>query len=72
MAEKFGNRIQTTVQTKMLPFAVDTILNGNVLFQRIVRGAKKWSGRTLRKSVKYAKNTTGTSFSGLTFVSSPL
>lgn len=64
MAEKFGNRIQTTVQTKMLPFAVDTILNSNVLFQRIVRGAKKWSGRTLRKSIKYAKNSTGTSLSG--------
>jgi len=65
MAEKYGQRIQTTVEQKYLPYAVDTILNGNVLFQRIVRGAKKWSGRTLRKSVKYAKNTTGQSFSGL-------
>lgn len=57
--------MQTTVQTKYLPFVVDTVLNSNVLFQRIVRGSKKWSGRTLRVPIKYAKNTTGTSFSGM-------
>ncbi len=64
MAELYGQRIQTTVQTKYLPFVVDTILNSNVLFQRVVRGAKKWSGRTLRVPVKVSKNTTGTSFRG--------
>lgn len=58
-------RVQTTVQTKYLPFVVDTVLNSNVLFQRIVRGSKKWSGRTLRVPIKYAKNTTGTSFAGM-------
>ena len=52
------------MQTKYLPFVVDTVLNSNVLFQRIVRGAKKWSGRTLRVPVKVSKNTTGTSFRG--------
>lgn len=52
------------MQTKYLPFVVDTILNSNVLFQRIVRGAKKWSGRTLRVPVKVSKNVTGTSFRG--------
>ena len=56
--------MQTTVQTKYLPYVVDTVLNSNVLFQRIVRGSKKWSGRTLRVPIKYAKNTTGTSFRG--------
>lgn len=64
MAELYGQRIQTTVQTKYLPFVVDTILNSNVLFQRVVRAGKKWSGRTLRIPVKVSKNTTGTSFRG--------
>ena len=64
MAELYGQRIQTTVQNKYLPYTVDTILNSNVLFQRVVRAAKKWSGRTLRAPIKYAKNTTGQSFRG--------
>lgn len=64
MSELYGQRVQTTVQTEYLPFVVDTILNSNVMFQRVVRAAKKWNGRTLRVPVKYAKNTTGTSFRG--------
>lgn len=64
MAELYGQRVQTTVQTEYLPFVVDTVLNSNVLFQRVVRASKKWSGRTLRVPVKVAKNTTGTSFRG--------
>jgi len=64
MAEIYGQRIQTTVQSKYLPFVVDTVLNSNVMFQRVVRAAKKWSGRTLRVPVKVAKNSTGTSFRG--------
>lgn len=64
MAELYGQRIQSTVQTEYLPFVVDTILNSNVLFQRVVRDAKKWSGRTLRVPIKHSKNTTGTSFRG--------
>lgn len=64
MAELYGQRIQTTVQTEYLPYVVDTVLNSNVMFQRIVRGAKKWSGRTLRAPIKVSKNSTGTSFKG--------
>jgi hypothetical protein len=64
MAELYGQRIQTTVQTEYLPFMVDTILNSNVMFQRVVRAAKKWSGRTLRVPVKVSKNSTGGSFKG--------
>jgi len=64
MAELYGQRIQTTVQQKYLPFVVDTILNSNVFFQRIVRAAVKWSGRTIRMPIKVSKNTTGQSFSG--------
>lgn len=65
MAELYGQRVQTTVQTKYLPFVVDTVLNSNVLFQRIVRGSKKWGGRTLRVPVKVSKNSTGQSFRGM-------
>lgn len=64
MAELYGQRIQTTVQTSYLPFVVDTVLNSNVFFQRAVRASKKWSGRTKRVPVKVSKNTTGTSFRG--------
>ena len=38
MAELYGQRIQTTVKEKYLPYLVDTTLNSNVLFQRVVRG----------------------------------
>lgn len=64
MAELYGQRVQTTVQTEYLPYVVDTVLNSNVMFQRVVRAAKKWSGRTLRVPIKVSKNTTGTSFRG--------
>lgn len=64
MAELYGQRVQTTVKQVYLPFLVDTALNSNVLFQRVVRASKKWSGRTLRIPVKVSKNTTGQSFSG--------
>jgi hypothetical protein len=64
MTELYGQRIQTTVQTEYLPFVVDTVLNSNVMFQRVVRAAKKWSGRTLRVPIKVSKNTTGQSFRG--------
>ena len=64
MTELYGQRIQTTVQTEYLPFVVDTILNSNVMFQRVVRGAKEWNGRTLRSPIKVSKNSTGQSFRG--------
>lgn len=64
MTELYGQRIQTTVQTEYLPFVVDTVLNSNVLLQRMVRGGKDWNGRTLRVPIKISKNATGTSFSG--------
>lgn len=52
------------MQNDYLPFVVDTVLNSNVMFQRVVRAAKKWSGRTLRVPVKVSKNSTGQSFRG--------
>ena len=64
MTELYGQRVQTTVQQEYLPYVVDTILGSNVMFQRVVRAAKKWSGRTLRVPIKVSKNTTGQSFRG--------
>lgn len=64
MADLYGQRIQTTVNTSYLPFVADTVLESNVAFQRTVRGAQKWNGRTTRIPVKYKKNTTGGSFRG--------
>lgn len=64
MTELYGQRVQTTVQQKYLPYVVDTVLNSNVLFQRVVRASKKWSGRTLRVPIKVSKNSTGQSFRG--------
>ena len=64
MAEIFSQRVQTTVNTKYIPYCVDTVLNSNVMFQRVVKAAKKWSGREMRSPVKYAKNLTGQEFSG--------
>ena len=72
MADIYGQRVKTTVNTKYLPFVVDTTLNSNVFFQRAVRAAKKWSGRTIRVPVKVSKNITGTSFRGLDQLSTAL
>lgn len=58
------SRINTTTQDKMLPKVLDTILNGNVLWTRIMGGVKKWSGENMKKSIKVSKNTTGGYFSG--------
>ena len=59
-----GNRVTTTTQDKILPSAVDTILNSNVAAGRFLRAAKKWSGDLMKRPVKVSKNSTGTSFSG--------
>lgn len=43
---------------------VDTILNSNVLATRVLSKASAFKGERMKFPVKYAKNTTGTSFSG--------
>lgn len=47
-----------------MPKVVDAILNSNVFATRMLTSAKKWRGETMKFPMKYAKNTTGTSFSG--------
>ena len=59
-----GNRVLTTTQSKILPKVVDTILNGNVFATRMLSKASKWNGERMKFPVKYAKNTTGSSFAG--------
>jgi hypothetical protein len=59
-----GNRVLTTTQSKLLPKVVDTILNSNVLATRLLAKAQKFNGERMKFPVKYAKNTTGTSFAG--------
>lgn len=60
-----ANRLITTTNNKLLPKVVDTVLDSNVLFTRMVVRAAKWSGRQIEKSVKISKNNLGGSFSGL-------
>lgn len=54
----------TTTQSKLMPKVVDTILNSNVFASRMLRSAAKWNGERMKFPIKYAKNSTGTSFSG--------
>ena len=42
MASQFGNRVLTTTQDKLLAKVVDTILDSNVFFTRMVSKAKRW------------------------------
>lgn len=59
-----GTRVTTTTQSKLLPKVVDTILNSNVLATRMLSKASKFNGERMKFPVKYAKNSTGTSFAG--------
>lgn len=59
-----GTRVTTTTQDKLLPKVVDVILNSNVFATRVLSRAQKFGGERMKFPVKYAKNTTGTSFAG--------
>lgn len=61
----FGTRVTTTTRDYLMPKVVDTVLNSNVYFTRIVGAAKKWQyGDKVKFPVFYQKNDTGGSFSG--------
>ena len=59
------SRLTTTTNNVLLPKVVDTILNSNVLFSRIVVKATSWRGRQIEKIIKVSKNSQGSSFDGL-------
>ncbi len=61
----FGTRVTTTTRDYLMPKVVDTILDSNVYFTRIVGAAKKWQyGDQVKFPIFYQKNDTGGSFSG--------
>lgn len=60
----FSNRVSTTVQTKIMPKVVDTVLNSNVFFSRMLVKAKKWSGEQMKFPIFWEAGTSGSSFSG--------
>lgn len=61
----FGTRVTTTTRDFLMPKVVDTILNSNVYFTRIVGAAKKWTfGDQVEFPVFYQKNSTGGGFTG--------
>lgn len=60
----FGTRVTTTTQDKIMPKAVDTVLNSNVFATRMLSKAQAFRGERMKFPVKYAKNTTGSSFAG--------
>lgn len=62
---QFSARVTTITQDKILPKVVDNILSDNFATFRFISNGLKWSGETLKKPVKLAKNTLGGSFSGL-------
>lgn len=69
MADTLGARITSTMRNRFLPKAVDTVLRSNVAFTYFVPKAKKWSGKQIEFAVKYALNSTVTSFAGFDVVS---
>ncbi len=60
-----SDRVLTTTNKVIVPKMVDTVLNSNVLTQRLLSKTKKWSGEKMEFPIKTAKNTTGGSFYGL-------
>jgi len=60
-----GQRVETTTQSKLLPKVVDTILDSNVFATRMLTSAMAWSGRKMKKAIKFQKGLAGSSFSGL-------
>ena len=61
----FTDRVKSITQDKLLPKVIDNVLNGNVLSLRLLANAKRWSGESLKRPIKYQKSDTGGSFSGL-------
>ncbi len=61
----FGDRVTTITQNTILPKVIDTVLGDNWITYRVVSNAKKWSGVTLDRPIKYTQSTLGGSFSGL-------
>ena len=68
MADIYGQRIQSTVNTEYLPFLVDQVLTSNVVAQRVIRAAKKFefTGRQMRQAIAIDDEAGYTTFRGMT------
>lgn len=64
MADTLGTRISTVMRNKLLAVVTDQVLQSNVALSDYVSKAKPWSGDQVTFAVKYAKNTTFSSFAG--------
>ena len=61
----FGTRVTATTRDYLMPKMVDTVLNSNVYFTRIVGAASKWHfGGKVEFPIFYQKNSTGGGFTG--------
>lgn len=60
-----GNIVTATTRQRFFEKSVDNAYSGNVLFERLRRGARPWTGGTqLSKTTNIKKRTQGGSFSG--------
>lgn len=64
MADTLGARVTTTMREKLLAVVTDQVLQSNVALSDYLSKAKAWSGSQIKFPVKYAKNTTFSSFAG--------
>ena len=54
-----GNRVTATTQNKLMPFVVETFLNGNVFATRQLGAAKRYTGERMNFPIKWTNNSTG-------------
>ena len=64
MADTLGARITTTMREKLLAVVTDQVLKSNVALSDYVSKGKNWTGDQITFAVKYAKNSTFSSFAG--------
>lgn len=65
MGISITNQVETTTNKALVKGLVDTVLNSNVGFTRMVMAAKPWTaGKKWEKAIKVSKNTSGGSYSG--------
>ena len=59
-------RLQTLVNSYLIPGAVDEVINHSPVTSRIIGNAKRWSGSQIERAVKYKTTGLGGTFTGLT------
>lgn len=62
---EFSNSVKTTVNSKLVPKVIDTVLNFSPVTLRILGNQKTWSGASMKFPIKYEKSNQGKSFDGM-------